>query len=150
MDLDRTWSTSAFHFRSDLIIKPNCLALPTTSTSFSPTWVGAIRVLSRIHRLGEKSRVGESHELSGGSGGKAPPPPPGNFWKWICTEMQSGAFWDTILPYCVLRQGILTPCRVWMLFPIQLLIYCTDNNFFFLGGGGSWVFWGEASTPQIP
>ena len=23
--------------------------------------------------------------------------PPGNFLKWICAEMQSGAFWDTIL-----------------------------------------------------
>ena len=22
---------------------------------------------------------------------------PGNFWKWVCPEMQSGAFWDTIL-----------------------------------------------------
>ena len=38
-----------------------------------------------------------------------------------------------------------------MIFPIQLLIYCKDNNIlggklgiFFLGGGG------EASTPQIP
>ena len=24
-------------------------------------------------------------------------PPPGDFLKWICTKMQSGAFWDTIL-----------------------------------------------------
>ena len=30
-------------------------------------------------------------------------------------------------------------------------IYCNDNNSFLGGGGsGSWAFWGEASTPQIP
>ena len=25
-----------------------------------------------------------------------------------------------------------------MIFPIYLLIYCNDNNIFFLGGGGGW------------
>ena len=86
-----------------------------------------------------------------GSGGK-PPPPPGNFLKWICPEMQSGAFWDTILrnftvecylyfsrdhvPYHIAsfdREYLLhvhRPRCVWMIFPIYLLIYCNDNNIF--------------------
>ena len=44
------------------------------------------RVLSWIYSLGEKSQVAEGDKLPRGSGGK-----------WICTEMQSGAFWDTIV-----------------------------------------------------
>ena len=36
-----------------------------------------------------------------------------------------------------------------MIFPIQLLIYCKDNNI--LGGKlGIFFFWGGASTPQLP
>ena len=27
-----------------------------------------------------------------------------------------------------------------------IVTYCNNNNIF--GGGGSWAFWGEASTPQ--
>ena len=44
------------------------------------------RVLSRIYSFGERSQVAEGDKLPRGSGGK-----------WICTEMQSGAFWDTIV-----------------------------------------------------
>ena len=29
-----------------------------------------------------------------------------------------------------------------------IVTYCNDNNIFFGGGGESWAFWGEASTPQ--
>ena len=68
------------------------------------------RFLSRIFRLGEKSRVGEGRELPGGSGGM--PPPLGNFLKWMCNEMQSGAFWNTVMSYSVLRQGMLTSCAL--------------------------------------
>ena len=52
------------------------------------------RVLSRIYQLGEKSWVAEGDKPPRGV---RPPPPPGDFLKWICTEMQYGAFWDTIL-----------------------------------------------------
>ena len=30
----------------------------------------------------------------------------------------------------------------------DIVTYCNDNNIFL--GGGSWAFWGEASTPQKP
>ena len=43
------------------------------------------RVLSRIYSLGEWPKA---TSLLGGSGGM----PPGKFLKWICAEMQSGAF----------------------------------------------------------
>ena len=36
-----------------------------------------------------------------------------------------------------------------MMFPIQLLIHCNDNNIFFGGAGeGAGHFGGEASTPS--
>ena len=47
------------------------------------------RVLSRIYLLGEKSPVANGNKIPSGG--------PRKFWKWICTEMQSGAFWDIIL-----------------------------------------------------
>ena len=47
-----------------------------------------VRVLSRIYRFGEKSRVAKGHELPRGVRGHAPP----EFLKLICAEMQSGAF----------------------------------------------------------
>ena len=50
---------------------------------------GKDRVLSRIYRLGEKSRVAEGHKLTRGIRGHAPP---GNFLKLICAKIQSGAF----------------------------------------------------------
>ena len=42
--------------------------------------------------------------------------------------------------------------RVWMIFPVLLLIYCNDNNIFGEGGGGGGAghFREVASTPQIP
>ena len=53
------------------------------------------RVLSRIHCLAaEKSRVAKGNELPRGACGHASPR---NVLKWICGEMQSGAFWDSIL-----------------------------------------------------
>ena len=79
-----------------------------TSTIKQPltAFVGLLvnRVISRIYLLGKKSQVAEGHELPRGIWGHAPSPPI-NFFKWICTEMQSGAFWDTILrnvPVCAL------------------------------------------------
>ena len=56
--------------------------------------VFSVRVLSRIYPLWEKSRVAECHELHSGVQGHAPL---GSILKWICSEMQSAAFWDTIL-----------------------------------------------------
>ena len=47
-----------------------------------------------IYRLGGKSRVAEDNELPRGSGGV---PPRKFFWNDCTAEMQSGAFWDTIL-----------------------------------------------------
>ena len=58
-------------------------------------------VLSGMYFLGEKSQVAEGHKLLRGVRGHAPL----NFFKWICAEMQSGAYWDTILrnvPGCAL------------------------------------------------
>ena len=59
-------------------------------------WTGCIvdiRVLSRIYQLREKSWVAEGHKVPRRSGGM----PPRNLLKWICAEMQCGAFCDTIL-----------------------------------------------------
>ena len=46
--------------------------------------------------------------------------------------MQSSAFWDTIASLD--REYLLhvhwLARRVWMIFPLQLLIYCNDNNIF--------------------
>ena len=87
------------------------------------------RVVSRIYRLEEKSRVGEGHELPGGAG---------------VAEMQSGEietqFWEMLQCVHWLR-------HFWMILPIQFVIYWNDNNIF-AGEAGHFV--GEASTPQIP
>ena len=56
--------------------------------------VFSVRVLSRIYPLWEKSRVAERHKLHRGVHSHAPL---GSIFKWICAEMQSAAFWDTIL-----------------------------------------------------
>ena len=88
-----------------------------------------IRVQSRIYRLGEKSRVAECHELLGGCR------------KFFEMNMRRDAIWciQCILRHdCVDREYLLHvhwPRRVWMIFPIQLLVYCNDNNTFFWGGG---------------
>ena len=74
----------------------------------------ASRVLSRIYHLGKKSRVAKGDEHPKGIRGL---PPPENFFKWICAEMQSGAFRDTILRNLML-QCVHRPRRVWMIFPI--------------------------------
>ena len=46
--------------------------------------------------------------------------------------------WDAI--WCVLRHNFekCYTCRIWMIFPIKLLIYCNNNNYF---GGGAGHFW---------
>ena len=49
------------------------------------------RGLSRIYPSPEWEKAMKSSEGSGSM------PPPENVLKWICAEMQSGAFWDTIL-----------------------------------------------------
>ena len=54
---------------------------------------------------------------------------PGNFLKWICAEMQSGAFWDTILGKVTVCA--LTSSRLDDFFDI--VTYGNDNNIF-LGG----------------
>ena len=67
------------------------------SHMISFSWLYSVyRVLSRIYRLGEKSRVAEGYEFPRGIRGDVPP---GNFFKWICAEpeMQFGASWATIL-----------------------------------------------------
>ena len=77
---------------------------------------------------------------------------PRTFNNSICAEMQSGAFWDSILRNVTVCA--LTSSRLNVFFWYSYLIYTemiTDNVFwgeaghFFWGGGG-----GEASTPQIP
>ena len=89
-------------------------------------------------------------KASGFQEGSRGMPPPRNFLKLICTEMQSGAFWDTILRNVTV--GALTSPCLDDFSDIVTYIYCNDNNIFFGGGGGigeSWAFWGEASTSQI-
>ena len=68
-----------------------------TSVYTLKPWQETGGVLSRNYLLGEKSRMAEGHELPRGVREHAPPPPKKNVLKWIRTEMQSGAFWDTIL-----------------------------------------------------
>ena len=127
--------------------------------------VNHARVLSRIYCLEEKYQVATATNFLAGSGGM----PPGKFFKWIYPVMQSSAFWDTILrngtvvfyfiflvPCHIVsldRECLLHvhwPCHIWMIFPIQLLIYCNDNNIFGGGGGGKLGILGDDSTPQIP
>ena len=63
----------------------------------SSSWLYSVyRVLSRIYRLGEKSRVAEGYEFPRGIRGHFSP---GNFFKWICTEpeMQFVSSWATVL-----------------------------------------------------
>ena len=76
--------------------RPECYGYPTCLETFcsptqagiylgfiiwgrSPEWLKAYQLPSRVWWY--------------------PPPPlsPGNVLQWICSEMQSGAFWDTIL-----------------------------------------------------
>ena len=74
---------------------------------------------------------------------------PGNFLKWICTEMQSGAFWDTILRNVTVCA--LTSSRLDDFFWYRYL-YTVMIEIFFGGRGESWAFFGGggASTLQIP
>ena len=58
-------------------------------TSTTEIFVCNDSVLSRIYRLGEKSRVSEGHELPSGIRGHAPR-------KIFEMNMESGAIWDTI------------------------------------------------------
>ena len=53
---------------------------------------GANRVLSRIYHLGEKSQVGEGHELPGGGGGGGS----GNFNLCALTSSRLGDFSDIV------------------------------------------------------
>ena len=69
-----------------------------TSVYTLKPWQETGGVLSRNYLLGEKSWIAQgATSFLGGSRGMPPPPPKKNVLKWICTEMQSGAFWDTIL-----------------------------------------------------
>ena len=62
---------------------------------------------------------------------------PGNFLKWICTEMQSGAFWDTILRNVTVCA--LTSSRLDDLFGYNYL-YTVMIEIFFGGREESWAF----------
>ena len=93
------------------------------------------RVLSRIYLLGEKSRAAEGDELPRGSG--AFPSPPPRILKWILAEMQSGAFWDTILRN--VTACALTSSRLDDFSDMDTVMI----TIFFWGEG-------EAPTPQIP
>ena len=99
------------------------------------------RVLSRVYRLEENSLVAEGYGLSSGIRGH------GNFLKLICAEMESGAFWDTILRDVTVVFYFFFSCdhipchilsldweylvhvrwarRVWIIFPIYSLIPVT-------------------------
>ena len=89
------------------------------------------RVLSRIYHLGEKSRVAEGQELPRGG--------PEIFLRWRCAEMQSGAFWGTILrnvTVCALTSSRLDD------FSDIVNLYTVRIKILF---GGSWAFfWGES------
>ena len=100
---------------------------------------------SRIYLFGEKSRVVEGDELPRGSGGM----PPRNLLEWICAEMQSGAFWDTILrnvTLCALTSIVASGWffRYSYLYTVMITIYLAG------GGGEAGHFREVASTPQIP
>ena len=123
---------------------------------------------SRIYCLGEKSRVAKGHELPSGVRGHAHPPP----WKFFEMNMGCDAvwcilrqFWEMLRWYFIFffshnhvpchvvsldREHLLHvhwPRHIWMIFPIQLLIYYNDNNIF---GGKAGHSGGICSTPQIP
>ena len=74
--------------------------------------------------------MAEGQELPRGSG---------IFFRWICAEMQSGAFWDTILrnvTVCALTSSRLDD------FSDIVNLYTVRIAIFF---GGSWAFfWGES------
>ena len=69
-------------------------------------------------------------------------PPPRDFLKWICTEMQSGAFWDTILRNVTVCA--LTSSRLDDFFDILTYILYWWQYFW----GGSWAFWGRSVYPS--
>ena len=123
----------------------------------------SVRVLSWIYRLGEKSRVAEGHELPSGIRGHASPEIVWNEYALRCNLVHfKTQLWEMLQWYFISffsrhhglchivpldREYLLhvhSPRRVWMIFPIQLPIYCNDNNIF--GGGGGKL----QPTPQIP
>ena len=93
-----------------------------------PIWKGQIlvplsRVLSRIYSFGGEVPSGrKARSFLGGSG---------NFLKWVCAEMQSSAFWDTIW-----RNVALTSSRLDDFPDIVTFVMIT---IFFWGGRG----WGS-------
>ena len=73
--------------------------------------------------------------------------PPGNFLKWICAEMQSGAFWDNF-EKCY---SVCTALAASGWFFRYSYLYTVMMTIFFWGGGGKLgILGGEAFTPKIP
>ena len=95
-----------------------------------------------IYRLGGKSRVAEDNELPRCPGVCCP----GNFLKWLCTaEMQSGAFWDTILRNQL--RCVHWPRRAWMIFRYSYL-YAVMITILLEGKLGIWGWGGGSSYPS--
>ena len=81
------------------------------------------RVLSGIYRLGEKFRVAEGNNIPRRVQGQAALEIFRNEYTLRCNLVHFGTqFWEML-------QCLQGPCRVWMIFPIYLPIYCNDNIF---------------------
>ena len=91
------------------------------------------RVLSRIYRLGEKSRVGEGHELPRGVRGHAPPEMFWNEYALRCNLVHfETQFWEMLQWYFILffsRDHVLTMLHLAPIF------FGGKLGIFFWGGG---------------
>ena len=96
---------------------------------------GSGRVLSRIYRLGEKSRVVKATSFLGWSRGM---PPPQNFWNEYVLRCNlvhfETQFWEVL------------QCVQWPAVTIWLLNTVVTTILIFLGG--SWAFWGGSFYPS--
>ena len=100
-------------------------------------------VLSRIYRLGEKSRVAEGHELPRGARGHAPPEMFWNEYALRCNLVHfETQFWEMCTD--LVASGWLF--RYSYLYTVMITIFFGGKAGHFLWGEGG----GEASTPQIP
>ena len=130
-------------------------AIPVNSKSFQIAQKQPLRKIGRQYTAGIQGKIIQKFYLGfivwvrspewskatsflGGSGDM----PPGNFLKWICAEMQSSAFWDTIASLYseYLLHVHWLARRVWMSFPLRLLMYCNENN----------MFWGKLLPLKYP
>ena len=98
--------------------------------------------IERFHSRGQHIRLFIGTKRNNVSSKEIMSPPPRDFLKWICTEMQSGAFWDTILRNVTVCA--LTSSRLDDFFDIVTYILYWWQYFW----GGSWAFWGRNVYPS--